>query len=573
MGTNLHKGEEVSQLPFSGASHPPRSGLYGRSSTMETTETSGSPASRLGRPGVATPERFAGIWIRSFFALFVLCAAWSLATPLGAAPDEPAQIVKAAATVRGQLIGQPAAHENSTTRAFRVPSIFTSVYSLPACYQFHNKIPAGCAPHLRGSGRIVTVTTYVGRYPPLYYSMVGLPTLVTHSESVIYYMRLVSALIDALLLSLALTVAAIWCRATMMFEAIALTITPLVIFFAGVVNPSGFEIAAAICAWTSGLALVRNGSLHPSRRLLVIFVITGCLLELTRGLSVLWMAVILLTLIALEPKSCARLIRRASVRVGAAVLTVVGAIALTFVVANKTLKVLPSTKLPPIHASVVVLLEHIFGQIGGYASELIGLFGWLDTPSPFLTIFLWSSMAGFLLILGLAVSGTREGIVLLGLMVGAFVLTTVIIESNSGTLGIDWQARDGFPLYAGVPLLAGIVIPRRSILGFGNVTIRRLALIIALAVGLSQLADFLWALRRYTVGLGRTVNLFQPVRHGWSPPSGTPLIAALGAVAVVVYAGWLFRRIDSQEPHRPKRAAAKTGRHVQQEGIGPAEAG
>ncbi len=164
--------------------------------------------------------------------------------------------------------------------------------------------------------------------------------------------------------------------------------------------------------------------------------------------------------------------------------------------------------------------------------------------------------------LGLAVSSGREALVVIGLIVGAFILSTALIEWNAGTSGITWQARDGFPLYAGIPLVAGIVIPRHAIFGFGNFTTRRLAVVVALAVGVSQLGDFLWTLRRYTVGLGRTVNLFQPVRHGWSPPSGTPLIAALGAVAVCLYAGWLFLQMNRHASPRPKRSAARSGRHV-----------
>jgi hypothetical protein len=519
-------------------------------------------ASRRGRPLIAPPQKFAGIWIRSFFVVFVLCAAWALATPPGAAPDEPAQIVKAAATVRGQLIGQPARDESAATRSFRVPAVFRSIYNLPTCYQFHSKVPAGCAPHLTASGHLVKVLTYVARYPPLYYSVVGLPTLVWHSESVIYLMRLVSALMDALLLSLALTIAAVWCRSTMMFEAIALTVTPMAIFLASVVNPSGFEISAAICAWTSGLALVRNGPLRPPRAVLVTFVVTGCLLELTRGLSVLWMALIVVTLACLEPKSFARLLGQRSGRIAAGILTAVGAVGLAFVIGYKTLKVLPSTKIPPSHASFVVLTEHVFGQVGGYLNQLIGLFGWLDTPSPLLTTILWGALIGFLVILGLAVSTSREGMTLIGLIVGAFILTTALIEWNAGTSGITWQARDGFPLYAGIPLVAGIVVPRRSIFGFGEFTRRRLALIVALAVGVSQLADFVWTLRRYTVGLGRTVNLFQPVAQGWAPPSGTPLIATLGAVAAIVYAGWLFRQMDTREPLKGTRSLAKAARHA-----------
>jgi hypothetical protein len=501
-----------------------------------------SASIRQANPKAATPNGFVGTWVRCFLVLFALCAAWCLATPLGGAPDEPAQIVKAAATVRGELIGQPVRGAHAATRNFRVPAVFRSVYELPECYQLHSKIPAGCAPHLRSSSRIVTVSTYVGRYPPLYYAIVGLPTLVMHSQSVIYFMRLISALIDALLLSLALAIATIWCRSTLMVEALALAITPLVFFFAGVVNPNGFEMAAAICAWTSGLALVRNWSLHPPPSVLAAFVVSGSLLELTRGLSVLWMALIVVTLICLEPRTCWRLVHQHSVRIGAAILVAVGAVAVSFVRVAQTLKVLPSTELPPVHASFVVLTERVLGQIGTYVREFVGVFGWLDTPSPSLVTILWISLLGFLLLLGLAASGRRESVVLVGLMIGSFVVSLVLIEWNAGTSGITWQARDGFPLYAGTPLLAGILIPHTSMAGFGDFARRRVAAIVAIAVGVCQLTDFGWTLRRFTVGLGRTVNLLQPVKHGWSPPLGTPLTALLGAVAVVAYAWWLFIR-------------------------------
>jgi len=508
---------------------------------VESHTLSSTPI-RQANPRAETPKGLVGTWVRGFLVLFALCAAWCLATPLGGAPDEPAQIVKAAATVQGELIGQPVPGLYAATRSFRIPALFRSVYELPECYQFDSKVPAGCAPHLRSSSRIVTVNTYVGRYPPLYYAIVGLPTLVMHSQSVIYFMRLLSALIDALLLSLAFAVAAMWCRSTLMVEALALAITPLVFFFAGVVNPNGFEIAAAICAWTSGLALVRNWSLRPPRSVVAAFVVSGSLLELTRGLSVLWMALIVVTLICLEPRTCWRLLHQRSVRVGAAILVAVGAVAVGFVLAAQTLKVLPSTELPPVHASFFALTERVLGQIGTYVREFVGVFGWLDTPSPALVTILWISLLGFLLLFGLAASEKRESVVLGGLMIGSFVVSLALIEWNAGTSGITWQARDGFPLYAGAPLLAGILIPHTSLAGFGDFARTRVAAIVAIAVGVCQLTDFGWTLRRYTVGLGHTVNLFQPVKHGWSPPLGTPLTALFGAVAVVAYAWWLFIR-------------------------------
>jgi hypothetical protein len=475
--------------------------------------------------------------------VFALCVAWALATPLGAAPDEPAQVVKAAATVRGEFTGIPAPNEPAAVREFRVPAVFDSLYNLPICYQFKPTVPAGCAPHVASSSHIITSTSYVGRYPPLYYAAVGIPTLFMHSESAVYAMRIVSALLDALLLSLALTIATLRCRSTMLFEGIAIAVTPLVIFLAGVVNPSGFEIAAAICAWTSGLALVRNDPARPPRGVVVAFAVSGCLLELTRGLSVLWLALIVATLACLEPRTCAGLLRNRSMRVGVGILGAVGVIALGFVVKAQSLKVLPSSAYPPFHGSFVVLTDHVLGLFSGYAHQAIGVFGWLDTPSPLLTTVVWTALIGFIVIAGIAASTRRERAVLIGLITAACIVTVGLIEWNAGTSGITWQARDGFPFYAGIPLVAGAIVPKRSMTILGETAKSHVTGVVAVAVGICQFGDFLWALRRYTVGLGPTVNVFHHVVGGWSPPLGTPLMVVGGGVAVVLYAMQLFSRM------------------------------
>src|ERR1039458_7331411 len=90
----------------------------------KVTQSPSNVRSRRANPRAANPESFFGTWIRCFLVLFVLCTAWCLATPLGGAPDEPAQIVKAAATVRGEIIGQPVRGEHAATRSFRVPAVF-----------------------------------------------------------------------------------------------------------------------------------------------------------------------------------------------------------------------------------------------------------------------------------------------------------------------------------------------------------------------------------------------------------------------------------------------------------------
>ena len=110
---------------------------------------------------------------------------------------------------------------------------------------------------------LVRATTYVGLYPPLYYAIAGLPTLLWSSGSAIYLMRALSALVAALLYGLTLAMIARWSRAPLLLSALGLALTPLVVFLGGVVNPSTLEIAAAAATWTAGLLLVLDHADHP----------------------------------------------------------------------------------------------------------------------------------------------------------------------------------------------------------------------------------------------------------------------------------------------------------------------
>ena len=217
------------------------------------------------------------------------------------------------------------------------------------------------------------------------------------------------------------------------------------------------------------------------------------------------------------------LLRHWPVRIGCAILGIVGALAVAYVLSAQTLEVLHSTEYGPFHGSFVVLTEHVLGLFGGYAHQIIGVFGWLDTPSPLLVTFVWTSLVGFLADpRALGVEETRR--------VGADRPHRRSGDRDGG--GHRVERRIGRHHLAGPGWITPLRrrppggrhrIPKQSILGFGDAVRWRLAAVLAIAVGVSQLVDFVWTLRRYTVGLGKTVNLFQPVLHGWSPPPGTRL--------------------------------------------------
>ena len=152
-----------------------------------------SPTGRRPPQGVAHP--LLRSWAVSFGVLFVAVAAWTFASPLGSAPDEPAHLIRAASLVRGELVGKPLPHATSaekSTVTVQEPAVFASLATDVSCFQYKPTVPAGCQPPLNGSRHDVTVETYVGRYSPLYYVFVGLPTLALVSAKGISAARLVS---------------------------------------------------------------------------------------------------------------------------------------------------------------------------------------------------------------------------------------------------------------------------------------------------------------------------------------------------------------------------------------------
>jgi hypothetical protein len=62
------------------------------------------PNADLCRSVRSSGHRLLGIWLVSTSILFCLSVAWSFATPIGAAQDEPSQLVKASSVARGEIV-------------------------------------------------------------------------------------------------------------------------------------------------------------------------------------------------------------------------------------------------------------------------------------------------------------------------------------------------------------------------------------------------------------------------------------------------------------------------------------
>ena len=69
--------------------------------------------------------------------------------------------------------------------------------------------------------------------------------------------------------------------------------------------------------------------------------------------------------------------------------------------------------------------------------------------------------------------------------------------------------------------------------------VRRLVLLVATTMAFVQFADFIWALRRYTVGLGSVLNPFARVRGGWDPPVSSVALVVVALIATAAYWWWV----------------------------------
>ena len=105
------------------------------------------------------------------------------------------------------------------------------------------------------STRTITSATQFSNYPPLYYLIVGAPTLVATRTGALYGVRFLGVLLDTALIALGLCLLVHYHRAAILVGALV-ALSPMVLFVSAVVNTSGMEIAAAFAAWCGGLCIV-----------------------------------------------------------------------------------------------------------------------------------------------------------------------------------------------------------------------------------------------------------------------------------------------------------------------------
>ncbi len=494
-------------------------------------------------------RRFLLVWVVSSLLLLMLSMGWSAMTPLYGGPSEAAQVLNAAAVARGQLVGSGSAQGiHHPHRSVHVPGQLAENRGAAACFAGNPKQPAGCshwsATKRRGS---VQVPTFVAGHPPLYYAVVGWPSLWNVGPGGIRVMRLLSSATAAALLGLAFASLAGWARSKSWAAGLGLAMTPMELFLMGVVSPLGVEVAAATAAWVSGLLVVWEVRRQPPAALATVFAASAGVLALSTPLGPVWVAIMLPFLVLLTPPSRLRLlagapvVRRAIGFVGAAV--VLGAAWDAVFPAGSSPHVTGTVRISGTAPAKFVESAH---QVGYMLSQMIGVLGPSDTVLPNGVYFTWLAATGAVVFSALAWAPARQrmGVAASAALASVVPILVVMVQAGGGGR-VTITGADVLPVVIGLPLVAGAALAKGvseredAVQGIGPSLVGRLTSAVLTALVACDATAFVATYRRFSVGTAGPLDPLASVRQGWQPAIGGLLLTVLSFVAVTGVMYWL----------------------------------
>ena len=455
--------------------------------------------------------------------------AWALANPLTAAPDEPAHATKAAAVVRGELVGAVYNPEHPGWGHVTVPAVVAFTTQMPNCFAFKPNVPASCLPHFPQDVTAPTqAVSTASAYNPTYYAFVGLPSLFPTGAITIYLMRIASALLCALALAWGMTQALTLRRGSWLGLGVVVALTPMVAFLSGSINPASLEIACAVALWVSlGAIIADPDSARLRSRIAGISIIASVFVNL-RGLSPLFLAIIVGSSVLASPwfRTWA-VIRDRRTWPWLGLVAAASAAALAWIRFAGSLDSDGIVHHPDL--TFWVATQWSLGDTSVYLTNMLGQFGWVDTNLPVSLLVTIAIVIGWLVLMGLVLGTTRERTVMLLLAVATITIPVAIHAWQAKYLGIVWQGRYFLPAAVGLPILASFAIARATGPSWTFAARRTTALLGAMWVAYQAVA-FAINLHRYQVGHDGSWRPDAVV--AWSPPLPVWLLGGLLAAGL-----------------------------------------
>lgn len=385
-------------------------------------------------------------------------AVWILAVPPFRGSDEFDHVYRAAAVARGQVIASPEAATRGTGAWMLVPPDIAKAAQAP-CQELPYTSDADCIGSTQGDR--VRIASGAGRYPPLYYALVGTPARPFSGDAAVYVMRAVSALLSAGLFAATLFTTRRWAATRWPFLGIALGCTPVMVFSGSLVAPNGAEMLAALLAFTGLIGLTRAPQQHF--RVLAVAAATGLsLVALIRPLGPFWAALIGLTVVVLAWPGRERvqaLVRRRDVLVAGVVAVGCAGLGSLWALTQGALNV-GST--PEEALSLGARLQASLSELPLWILQSIAAFPLRNEQSP--AVVYATGLVLFLMVLLLALRGARRSrrwSLLALVLLAAAVPLAITTAAGNDHAGV-WQGRYGLPYALGIGLFAALALEERE---------------------------------------------------------------------------------------------------------------
>ncbi|MGO4782157.1 DUF2142 domain-containing protein [Cryobacterium sp. W22_MBD10_FK3] len=486
---------------------------------------------------------------------------WALASPMMSVPDEDMHAIRASAVAHGQFASVPWDQDPSLARA-EVPRYVAHAHDL-ICYKFRPDISAGCVRPVQGNPTDIVVTgTSAGMNSPVYYAVVGLPTLVMDGTAALYAMRAMSAVLSAAALAVMIMQLMQLARFRWTMVATAVATTPMVLYLGGSINPNGVEVASAGALFAT-LVLTMSTPAPPRllwERAALVVLSAGALLS-TRSIALLWVLIIVGAALAFANSSVlAGLLRKPATWAAMGACAVFGGLTVAWYLGLATFVQRPigSVDVSPTIEFFTMLLRTF-----DFSDGLIGFFGWVDTPSPSFSVVVFSFGIVAVLVAALA-WGSRRGKIAVSCLALVMVLVPAITHAVLvSSLGSIWQGRYMLAIMMCLLVASGLAIDDADLKPQSSAGLKRFVTILLVLLSIGHVFSFVSTLRRYMVTVyGGIEAMFTSPQ--WQPPLGWLVLTALFAAAVTVAAVLAYRAafrvsrraIDQVDAYRPESVPA-----------------
>lgn len=465
--------------------------------------------------GGLTSPRAATIQVVLAFTagILLLQAVWIITLPPFRGSDEFDHAYRAVAVAGGEWRPTRIPDDGRGLLVTVPESLVTAAHDQCAALSFTKS--QNCSPVERVGDGQVLVASGAASYNPAFYAVIGWAASPFDGAGALYALRIAAAL-----LCLAFMAGACWALTRQASRwpvaALIVAISPVMIYSTSLGAPNGLEMSAALALWAALYGLCAGAPQPTERRLLWLAIVAAVTLSTVRLLGPLFVALIVLTVVALDARRIWEVLCRHRRTAVAGFVLVASAV----VGAGAWVLVTGSAGGPPEvegthywHVSSVIR----------WTFQTIAAFPFQDQPGAWIVYPVVGTLVSTMTVVAFKVGTRRERLVLALALAIAFALPVVLTLLTRDGRGVIWQGRYGLPYNVGFVLLAGIVLARRFPMD------RLPSLMVWPSVMLLWVASAACLIKVRDHELTRAVSTSDP---SWHTPSSLLIIALTGLAAV-----------------------------------------